>query len=99
MQRAMASALQRLIDVLDVRLEITDAANASYLPHEMDGRGRVPQMVPPSAYQHPASPVLANRKLQSKPRQDVALSGPRGYPTNQGFAANLAPMSLFESNF
>lgn len=74
MQRAMASG-QRLIDVLDVRVEIKDAPNAVDLPHDMDGAVEFRDVT--FGY-NPANPVLKNVSFTVNPGETVALVGPTG---------------------
>lgn len=74
MQRAMASG-QRLIDVLDVRVDIADAPDAVELSHNMVGAieyrnvtfGYVPDL-----------PILRNVSFTVNPGETVALVGPTG---------------------
>ena len=84
MQRAMASG-QRLIDVLDVPVEIADAPGVVDLPHDTQGAGRVPRR---DLRYNPAHPVLKNVSFTINPGETVALVGPhrlgqvqRGVPT------------------
>ncbi len=74
MQRAVASG-QRLIDVLDVRVEITDAPDAVDLPHDMDGAVEFRNVT--FGY-NPANPVLKNVSFTVNPGETVALVGPTG---------------------
>ena len=74
MQRAMASG-QRLIDVLDVRVDIKDAPNAVDLPHDMDGAVEFRDVT--FGY-NPANPVLKNVSFKVNPGETVALVGPTG---------------------
>jgi ATP-binding cassette subfamily B multidrug efflux pump len=74
MQRAMASG-QRLIDVLDVPVEIKDAPQAVDLPHDMNGAVEFRNVT--FGYD-PARPVLRNVSFSVKPGETVALVGPTG---------------------
>lgn len=74
MQRAMASG-QRLIDVLDVRVDIKDAEDAVDLPHDMDGAVEFRDVT--FGY-NPANPVLKNVSFTVNPGETVALVGPTG---------------------
>lgn len=74
MQRAMASG-QRLIDVLDVRVDISDKPDALDLPHDMDGSVEFRDVT--FGY-NPANPVLKNVSFRVEPGQTVALVGPTG---------------------
>jgi ATP-binding cassette subfamily B multidrug efflux pump len=74
MQRAMASG-QRLIDVLDVAVDIKDASDAVDLPRDMDGSVEFRDVT--FGYD-PANPVLKNVSFTVKPGETVALVGPTG---------------------
>ena len=74
MQRAMASG-QRLVDVLDVRVDIKDAENAEELPHDMDGAVEFRNVT--FGYD-PETPVLKNVSFKVNPGETVALVGPTG---------------------
>lgn len=74
MQRAMASG-QRLIDVLDVRVDIQDTQGAVDLPHDMDGAVEFRNVT--FGY-NPANPVLKNVSFTVNPGETVALVGPTG---------------------
>ncbi|WP_372920913.1 ABC transporter ATP-binding protein [Roseovarius sp.] len=74
MQRAMASG-QRLIDVLDVPVDIEDAPDAITLPHDMDGAVEFRNVT--FGYD-PATPVLRNVSFKVNPGETVALVGPTG---------------------
>ncbi|QBX99944.1 ABC transporter ATP-binding protein [Rhodophyticola sp. CCM32] len=74
MQRAMASG-QRLIDVLDVRVDIKDAPGAVDLPHDMDGAVEFRNVTFGYA---PDTPVLKNVSFTVNPGETVALVGPTG---------------------
>ncbi|UWQ95168.1 ABC transporter ATP-binding protein/permease [Rhodobacteraceae bacterium M385] len=74
MQRAMASG-QRLIDVLDVPVDIKDAEDAVDLPHDMDGAIEFKNVT--FGY-NPANPVLKNVSFKVQPGETVALVGPTG---------------------
>ncbi|QXT40255.1 ABC transporter ATP-binding protein [Gymnodinialimonas ceratoperidinii] len=74
MQRAMASG-QRLIDVLDVRVDIKDAEDAVDLPHETEGAVEFRNVT--FGY-NPAEPVLKNVSFKVNPGETVALVGPTG---------------------
>jgi len=74
MQRAMASG-QRLIDVLDVRVEIKDKDSAVDLPHDMDGAVEFRDVT--FGYD-PTNPVLKHVSFKVNPGETVALVGPTG---------------------
>lgn len=74
MQRAMASG-QRLIDVLDVPVDIQDAPDAIDLPHDMDGAIEFRNVT--FGY-NPKHPVLKNFSFKVNPGETVALVGPTG---------------------
>ncbi|MFT6273609.1 MAG: ATP-binding cassette subfamily B protein [Dinoroseobacter sp.] len=74
MQRAMASG-HRLIEVLDVPVEITDAPGATDLLHEMDGAVEFRDVT--FGYT-PGQPVLRNVSFKVNPGETVALIGPTG---------------------
>lgn len=74
MQRAMASG-QRLIDVLDVALDIKDAPDAVDLPCNMDGSVEFKDVT--FGY-NPANPVLKSVNFRVNPGETVALVGPTG---------------------
>lgn len=74
MQRAMASG-QRLIDVLDVPMEIADNPNAMDLPH--DTKGAVEFREVTFGY-NSAHPVLKNVSFTINSGETVALVGPTG---------------------
>ncbi len=74
MQRAMASG-QRLIDVLDVTVDIKDAPDAVDLPCNMDGSVEFKDV--PFGY-NPANPVLKSVNFRVNPGETVALVGPTG---------------------
>lgn len=74
MQRAMASG-QRLTEVLDVPVDITDAPNAKNLTAEMDGSVEFRDVV--FGYD-PKHPVLKNVSFKVNPGETVALIGPTG---------------------
>lgn len=74
MQRAMASG-QRLIDVLDVRVDISDAPDAVELSHDMDGAVEFRNVT--FGYS-PDAPVLKNVSFKVNPGETVALVGPTG---------------------
>ncbi|MBZ9603010.1 ABC transporter ATP-binding protein [Phyllobacterium chamaecytisi] len=74
MQRAMASG-QRLTEVLDVPVDITDAPNARSLTADMDGSVEFRDVV--FGYD-PKHPVLKNISFKVKPGETVALVGPTG---------------------
>jgi ATP-binding cassette subfamily B protein len=74
MQRAMASG-QRLIDVLDVAVDIKDAEDAVDLPHETEGAVEFRNVT--FGY-NPAEPVLKNVSFTVNPGETVALVGPTG---------------------
>lgn len=74
MQRAMASG-QRLTEVLDVPVNITDAPNARSLTADMDGSVEFRDVV--FGYD-PKHPVLKNVNFKVNPGETVALVGPTG---------------------
>lgn len=74
MQRAMASG-QRLIDVLDVVVEIKDAPDAVDLPADTDGAVEFRDVT--FGYD-PVRPVLRNVSFKVNPGETVALVGPTG---------------------
>ena len=74
MQRAMASG-QRLIDVLDVPIDIRDKKNALDLPSNMDGTVEFRNVT--FGY-NPTEPVLKNVSFKVNPGETVALVGPTG---------------------
>ncbi|MBY4891211.1 ABC transporter ATP-binding protein/permease [Rhodobacteraceae bacterium N5(2021)] len=74
MQRAMASG-QRLIDVLDVPVDIADAPDAVDLPHSTKGAVEFRNVT--FGY-NPAHPVLKNVSFTINPGETVALVGPTG---------------------
>ncbi len=74
MQRAMASG-QRLIDVLDVPVEIADAPGVVDLPHDTQGAVEFRDVT--FGY-NPAHPVLKNVSFTINPGETVALVGPTG---------------------
>jgi len=74
MQRAMASG-SRLIEVLDVKIDITDAEGAQDLPADMDGSVEFRNV---SFGYAPSQPVLKNVSFRVNPGETVALVGPTG---------------------
>jgi ATP-binding cassette subfamily B protein len=74
MQRAMASG-SRLIEVLDVKVDITDAKDATDLPHDMDGSVEFRDVT--FGYS-PSNPVLRGVNFRVEPGETVALVGPTG---------------------
>ncbi|SMY06113.1 ABC transporter ATP-binding protein [Flavimaricola marinus] len=74
MQRAMASG-QRLIDVLDVPVEISDSRTAVDLPSDTDGAVEFRDVT--FGY-NPERPVLHNVSFKVNPGETVALVGPTG---------------------
>jgi ATP-binding cassette subfamily B protein len=74
MQRAMASG-QRLIDVLDVAVDIKDTPDAVDLPCNMDGSVEFKDVT--FGY-NPANPVLKSVNFRVNPGETVALVGPTG---------------------
>ena len=74
MQRAMASG-QRLVDVLDVRVDIRDAGDARDLPPDHDGSVEFRDVVFGYA---PGQPVLKSVSFRAEPGQTIALVGPTG---------------------
>ena len=74
MQRAMASG-QRLIEVLDVKVEVEDAADATELGRDMDGSVELRDVT--FGYD-PTLPVLKDVSFKVEPGETVALVGPTG---------------------
>ena len=74
MQRAMASG-QRLMDVLDVAVDIKDAPDAVDLPCNMYGSVEFKDVT--FGY-NPANPVLKSVNFRVNPGETVALVGPTG---------------------
>ncbi len=74
MQRAMASG-QRLTEVLDVGVDIQDAADAKVLTADMDGSVEFRDVT--FGYD-PDYPVLENVSFKVNPGETVALVGPTG---------------------
>ena len=74
MQRAMASG-QRLIDVLDVPVTVTDAPDAVQLTADADGSVEFNNVT--FGY-NPDQPVLRDVSFRVEPGQTVALVGPTG---------------------
>lgn len=74
MQRAMASG-QRLIDVLDVPIDIKDTPQAIDITHDTNGSIDFRNVT--FGY-NPARPVLHNVSFSVKPGETVALVGPTG---------------------
>ncbi|MCT9000198.1 ABC transporter ATP-binding protein [Chelativorans intermedius] len=74
MQRAMASG-KRLIEVLDVRIEVKDKPDAVVLPPDMDGSVEFRHVT--FGY-NPNQPVLKNVSFRVNPGETVALVGPTG---------------------
>lgn len=74
MQRAMASG-QRLTEVLDVELDVTDKPDALELTHDMDGRVEFDHAT--FGYD-PGTPVLKDISFKVNPGETVALVGPTG---------------------
>jgi ATP-binding cassette subfamily B multidrug efflux pump len=74
MQRAMASG-HRIMEVLDVPLEIEDARNAVALTRDMDGSVEFSNVT--FGYR-PGQPVLRDVSFRVEPGETVALVGPTG---------------------
>ncbi|MBI1416835.1 MAG: ATP-binding cassette domain-containing protein [Limimaricola sp.] len=74
MQRAMASG-QRLTEVLDVAVDVTDAPDAIELGTDMDGSVEFRNVT--FGYD-PKQPILKNLSFRVNPGQTVALIGPTG---------------------
>jgi ATP-binding cassette, subfamily B, multidrug efflux pump len=74
MQRAMASG-QRITEVMDVPVDITDKKDAKILTGDMDGSVEFKNVT--FGYD-PAHPVLKNVNLKVNPGETVALVGPTG---------------------
>ncbi|AJY46591.1 ABC transporter ATP-binding protein [Martelella endophytica] len=74
MQRAMASG-QRIIEVLDVDVAVSDKPDAEPLPRDNDGSVVFDNVV--FGY-NPKYPVLKNVSFTVKPGETVALVGPTG---------------------
>jgi len=74
MQRAMASG-QRLIEVLDVDVDVKDAPDAKVLSPQMDGSVEFRNVT--FGY-NPGQPVLKNISFKVNPGETVALVGPTG---------------------
>jgi ATP-binding cassette subfamily B multidrug efflux pump len=74
MQRAMASG-QRLIEVLDVDVDVEDAPDATVLGRGMDGSVELRDVT--FGY-NPGQPVLRNVSFKVEPGETVAIVGPTG---------------------
>jgi ATP-binding cassette subfamily B multidrug efflux pump len=74
MQRAMASG-ERIIEVLDVAVDITDKPDARALSPEMDGSVEFKNVT--FGYV-PGQPIIKNVSFKVKPGETVALVGPTG---------------------
>jgi ATP-binding cassette subfamily B protein len=74
MQRAMASG-QRISEVLDVPVDVTDKADAAPLPEDMDGSVEFRGVT--FGYR-PGLPVLKDVTFRVNPGETVALVGPTG---------------------
>ena len=74
MQRAMASG-ERIIEVLDVAVDITDKPDARALSPDMDGSVEFKGVT--FGYV-PGQPILKNVSFKVKPGETVALVGPTG---------------------
>lgn len=87
MQRAMASG-QRLTEVLDVPVDVEDAADAKVLSPDMDGSVEFRDVI--FGY-NPEHPVLKNVSFKVKPGETVALIG----PTGSGKSSSMALIHRF----
>ena len=87
MQRAMASG-QRLVDVLDVPVEIRDAPDASDLPDDHDGSVEFRDVT--FGYD-PRHPVLQGVSFRANPGETVALIG----PTGSGKSSSISLLTRF----
>lgn len=87
MQRAMASG-QRLTEVLDVPVDIKDAADAIELSPDMDGSVEFRDVI--FGY-NPKHPVLKNVSFKVNPGETVALIG----PTGSGKSSSMALIHRF----
>jgi ATP-binding cassette subfamily B protein len=74
MQRAMASG-QRITEVLDVAVDITDKPNAPPLPKDMDGSVEFRNVT--FGYRA-GQPILKNVSFRVEPGETVAVVGPTG---------------------
>ncbi|WP_404401536.1 ABC transporter ATP-binding protein [Pelagibacterium halotolerans] len=87
MQRAMAAG-QRITEVMDVRVDITDKPGAKDLPADMDGSVEFKHVT--FGYD-PKHPVLKDVNFKVNPGETVALVG----PTGSGKSSSMALIHRF----
>ncbi|MCD7061359.1 ABC transporter ATP-binding protein [Pelagibacterium xiamenense] len=87
MQRAMAAG-QRITEVMDVRVDITDKPDAEDLPADMDGSVEFKHVT--FGY-NPKHPVLKDVNFKVNPGETVALVG----PTGSGKSSSMALIHRF----